>query len=641
MRLIFNSIKSYIKSLLSEPDKQQTKSLTSILLQKALAHHQQSNLNEAEQLYREILQIDNENSDALNLLSILISSSGQYKEAVHLLERAIKIKPTPEYYNNLGTIHHNNQRYEDAIVAYKNSTQLNPGFTEAYFGLGNSYFQTGQFELARQSYTQTLEITPEHVNANYNLGNALRELGQLEQAISAFELTLQIDPQFYLAYNNLGFLLQEQGRLDEAIACYKNAISIESNFMEAESNLLNCLNNLPDVEEHEIYEEHRRWAQRYSSVLNRHSEAHQTKSDSNRRLKIGYVSPDFRKHSVAIFIEPVLGSHNRDKFEVFAYFNYPNSDDATHRIRELVENWRDIASMNHEQVCELIIDDNIDILIDLSGHTGNNRLLVFAQKPAPVQISYLGYPNTTGLPNIDYRLTDNIADPIGLTESYYSEELIRLPDAFLCYKAPERSPDVGKLPALNAGYITFGCFNNATKLNEAVVKLWSRILKQIPDSRLLLKATQFGDRISRERILQLFETHEITGARIDFAGLTGSFYEHLEMYNKVDIALDCFPYNGTTTTCETLWMGVPVIVRSGNVHRARVGSSILQNVGLPQFIASDANEFVSIATSLARNQEELITIRSSLRDIMRNSKLMDAKTFTSSLEQIYKRIQPA
>jgi predicted O-linked N-acetylglucosamine transferase (SPINDLY family) len=355
-------------------------------------------------------------------------------------------------------------------------------------------------------------------------------------------------------------------------------------------------------------------------------------------LRVGYVSADFRQHSVAFFIEPVIEAHDRRGFEVICYSNVAWPDAVTMRMRKLADQWRDIARRCDEDVAEQIRRDGVDILVDLAGHTDGNRLLVFARKPAPVQVTYLGYPDTTGLRTMDYRLTDAYADPPGETEPYHSEELVRLARCFLCYRPATESPEVGELPALAAGTVTFGSFNSFAKVTEEVMGAWSRILLAVPESRLVLKAKGLGQAEARERAGEVFERHGIAPQRVEMTGQSESFVEHLRAYQCVDIALDTFPYNGTTTTCEALWMGVPVITLAGRSHVWRVGMSLLSNAGLPELIAATLDDYVAAAARLAGDVDGLRQMRRGLRQRLGASALTDAAGFTRRLEEAYRGI---
>jgi predicted O-linked N-acetylglucosamine transferase (SPINDLY family) len=400
--------------------------------------------------------------------------------------------------------------------------------------------------------------------------------------------------------------------------------------------LLLAMNYNPCHHPENIFYEHVRFAKQFAEPLYNNICPHTNERSPHRKLRIGYVSPDFKRHSVAYFIEPVLIAHEREHFEVFCYSDVIFPDDITTRIQAYVEQWRNILGMSDGAVAELISTDQIDILIDLAGHTNGNRSLLFARKPAPIQVSWIGYPATTGLSSIDYKIVDSYTDPPGMTDHLYTEKLLRMPDSFLCYLPDQDSPGVGPLPALSKGYITFGSFNNFAKLSTEFIALWTMILRDIPDAHLIIKAGSLSDKMTRQYAMNIFTKEGILEERIELMPPKLSIREHLDTYNRVDIGLDTFPYNGTTTTCEALWMGVPVITLAGNSHVSCVGMSLLSNISLPELIAKTSDEYIAIAVNLAGNLERLQSLRMRLRDMMEDSPLCKAKRFTSKLEICYR-----
>lgn len=359
--------------------------------------------------------------------------------------------------------------------------------------------------------------------------------------------------------------------------------------------------------------------------------------NSAHRLKIGYVSSDFRTHSVSYFFEPLLQAHDKDVVEVYCYSGGQRPDATTVRLQALAHAWRDIGAMTDAQAAEQIYADGIDILVDLNGHTAQNRLRVFAHKPAPIQVTYLGYPDTTGLRTMDYRITDAWSDPPG-DEVYYTEKLIRLEGCFLCYRPPDDAPPVATLPALKQGFITFGSFNARAKINEEVITLWSRLLQDIPTSRLLIKNPSLTCSVTRDYLYEQFKTQGITRERVELRGLARSTQDHLATYADIDIALDTFPYNGTTTTCEAMWMGVPVVTLAGDAHIGRVGVSLLHTVGQEDLISRNQDEYLRLARSLAEDRTRLANLRGELRQRMAASPLCDAQAFARKVEASYRDI---
>jgi len=453
-----------------------------------------------------------------------------------------------------------------------------------------------------------------------------------------YQKALKIDSQFVDAYNNTGNALKDMRKLSEAETYFRRALKIDPDFSPAYSNLLLNMNYDTQHDKQSIYAEHLRFAEHFQIKFSAESASYPNKKTINRKLKVGYVSPDFRRHSVNYFFEPVLASHNHETFEIFCYSDVINPDKVTKQLQIYADHWRSIVGISEESVAETVRRDAIDILVDLAGHTGYNRMPLFVRKPAPIQISWLGYPNTTGLSTIDYRIVDSYTDPIGLTDPYNTEVLLRMPESFLCYQPDKESPKVGPLPVFEKRYITFGSFNYFTKTSPEILSLWARILQSVPDAHLFLKAKYFTDSIVYNSVIDLFMQHGIDSERIKTFAHTPSYREHLNMYNDIDIALDTFPYNGTTTTCEALWMGAPVITLQGNAHASRVGTSLLSNIGLTELIATTQEEYVNIAVDLATDRERLCTLREGLRGRMAQSPLTDVKLFTSDLEICYKEV---
>ncbi|MBW1895285.1 MAG: tetratricopeptide repeat protein, partial [Deltaproteobacteria bacterium] len=496
----------------------------------------------------------------------------------------------------------------------------------------------GRLEEAAAGYRKALTIKPDYVEAHSNLGTVLIAQGRLEEAAAGYRKALAIKPDFAEAHNNLGNVLIEQGRLEEAAAGYRKALAIKPDFVEAHSNLLFCLNYFPSISRKDIYNESLKWDHQHAKKIPRKEPVYANKKEKERKLRIGYVSPDFRNHSVHYFFEPLLKTHNKENVEVYCYSNVMAPDNVTERLTKESDNWLSIIGKNDEDVAEQISRDGIDILVDLAGHTAKNRLLVFAYKPAPIQVTWLGYSNTTGMSAIDYRFTDEVADPIGEADNLHSEELIRLESGFLCYSGDESSPEISALPCLERGHITFGSFNNLTKTTPEVVKLWSDILRAAPNSHLLLKSKQLMDEGMRERYQGMFEKEGISGDRVELFSRFPKKEDHLRFYSKIDIGLDPFPYNGTATTFEALWMGIPVITLEGDRHAARVGTSIMTHLNLPQFIADTKENYIKKAVELAGDRKRLAVYRKDLRSILQSSKSCDEHHFAKKIETAFREM---
>jgi len=465
-------------------------------------------------------------------------------------------------------------------------------------------------------------------------------LEKLDQAIHEYRLVDGYSTTYAYAQDGLGRALKKQGHMRASLAAYGRALAARPSFVDTHSNSIFACNYAADMTPMALLNAHRDWAHRHASHLAASAipVTGDGVRDATRRLHIGYVSADFCRHSVAYFIEALIAGRDGKQFRVTCYANVAHPDDLSERIRTAADSWRDIRRLDDEAVAELVRRDGIDILVDLSGHTAGNRLLVFARRPAPVQVSYLGYPNTTGLAQIDYRLTDELADPVGESDRLHSESLMRLATGFLCYSPATDAPPVSEAPVLTNGFITFASFNNVTKVNKSVVAAWAGILNDLPGSRLLLKSRQLADRGARRRLLDLFSHHGVEPRRLELLGGLLTRSEHLATYARVDIALDPFPYNGTTTTCEALWMGVPVVALAGQVHRSRVGASILHYSGLDELLAQDVDAYVHKALALAADVPALAPLRQNLRQRMASSTFMDADAAVRDLESAYRKM---
>ena len=396
------------------------------------------------------------------------------------------------------------------------------------------------------------------------------------------------------------------------------------------------LNYDPDQEPRSLFEAHLAWAETYAQPHYPTATEYANDPDAERPLRIGYLSGDLRRHPVALFVEPILRQHDRAGFEPFCYSNANERDDLNAHLRSLVPNWRDIVHLPDDRVAQMIRKDRIDILVDLSGHTARNRLLVFARKPAPVQVSALGYVNSSGLATMDYRLTDAWCDPPEQDNRLFTEELWRLPQGFNCYAPPRGLPEPGPLPFDERSFITFGSFNNLEKISPAVLDCWASILRAVPESRLILKTKTLSDPKVQRTILNHFETAGIAAERLELIEWSSTLIEHFDCYRRIDIGLDPFPYNGTTTTCEALMMGVPVIALAGQTHAARVSHSILSRLGLSVLSAPDVEGYRSCATTLVKRPEVIRNLRASLRQRMARSPLLDASGYTRGLEEAYR-----
>ena len=504
------------------------------------------------------------------------------------------------------------------------------------FQLALQHFAAGRLLAAEDICRRIVSLAPDHAETYCLFSVVARLSGKEELGLELIRQAIRADPAMAEARYNLGIILAMRGSIEEALASFNQALAIKPDYAEAYSNKLLVSHYLTSAAPAEIYAEHLGFAERFEAPLKPLWQPHPNARDPERRLKIAYLSPDFCEHSVAFFIEPVLAQHDRSQVEIYCYYNHTYHDAVTRRIMESVDHFLPCREMADDQLAARIRADGIDILVDLAGHFSDNRLPMFARKPAPVQVTWIGYPNTTGLTAMDYRLTDAQADPEGKTEQYHSETLVRLPGCFLCYAPPANCPEILKLPARDEGRITFASFNNLNKINEQVVRVWAGILHRLPTARLLIKGSIAIDQSLQTRILEMFAGNGVDREQLVLAQRKGTFFEHMALYGEVDIALDTFPYNGTTTSCEALWMGAPVVVLAGETHAGRVGASLLSAVGLGELIALSEEEYVRIAVELATDQSRLAELRETMRTRMRNAPLTDAKGFTRSLEKEYR-----
>jgi predicted O-linked N-acetylglucosamine transferase (SPINDLY family) len=572
------------------------------LYQKALSLYNAGRFDDANPLIHRYLNQHPSDVDAVNLAGLIDHQTGKLETATEWLQSAIRMCPqNPCYHNNLGAVLKDNGNIEASISSFKIALDLNP----------------------------------EYVEAAYNLGVACQFQGELTQAMRWYEYTLSRNPDHYQAFTNQLAIYKDMGEIQKAVDGFIKSIQIHPESAIVHSNLLLCLGYLVGVTPQNMFDYHREWAERHAARSVCAGKDFLNARTLNRRIRIGYLSPDFRSHSVAFFIHPVLYRHHREQFEVYCYSDVQKPDDVTRLMMSTADHWRDILRQTDDEVFQRIREDRIDILVDLTGHTANNRMKLFSRKPAPVQVAYLGYPNTTGLTAMDYRITDSEADPEGLSDACYTERLVRLPGGFLCYQPPVPTPDVSEAPVLSNGYVTFGSFNNRAKINSSVIAVWSALLLQVPGSRLILKSSIVSDADARANLLSQFVLHGVETSRIEVAPYL-PFQEHLKLYQRVDIALDTFPYNGTTTTCEALWMGIPIITLSGETHASRVGASILHQVGLTEGIATSEIGYIEAAKTLAADVNRLCQQRRTLRLKMLSSSLMDQNAFIVKLESAYR-----
>ena len=670
----------------------------------ALDHHRAGRLQEAYDLYRQVLREHPNHPEALHYLGLIAHQAGQNEQALNLIRRSIEINPASALYHyNLGLLLQTMGQLDPAAEAYRSAIAADPKYAEAHNGLGLAMHKMGRIDEALAAYRKAIALAPsllaaqinlagalaaagrlddaadiyraillqhpDHAEARNNLGGILHALGKPDEAIEHMRAAVATRPDYAEAHANLGLALYKRGQLASAIASCNSAIALRPDFARAHVNLadiflaqgrldeavqqhVQAINLRPDsstthstllwmLHFHPAWgpaalaDAHRQWAQRHAEPLMANIAPHPAAAPAGR-LRIGYVSPDFREHPVGRLFEPVLRHHDTQKFEVFCYSDVARPDALTERLKGLAGTWRPCAGMSDAQLAKQIRTDRIDILVDLTLHMAGNRLLVFARKPAPVQITALGYNASTGLRTMDWRITDPHLEPADTLP--WPEKPLILPETQWVYTALPVDAPPGELPALAAGHITFASLNNFAKVNAQTIAAWSRILHAVPDSRLLIVVE--GGAAENPHIPAAFASHGIPHKRLELAGRQ-TFAEYLRLYGRIDIALDPWPYNGGTTTIDAAWMGVPVVSLAGQMPLARVGLSLMHNLGLSELVAMDEAQYITIAKDLALDPPRLRTLRRTLRDRLQSSPLMDAARFTRQLEDAYGRASGA
>ena len=619
---------------------------------------QTGQLDGARQVCYDALQTDPENADAWHVLGMTLHLAGEAQTAIEAFEKATQFSvPSAALLTNLGVAQaalgqqesavasyrhalrlqadlaetHNNLanslqslgQLDEAIQEYESAIRLRPGYDEPLNHLGTIYEQRREYESAHVFYERALAANPRSVSTLNNLGSLLARQEKNAEAIECFRLALQLDPQSAATFSNLAFVFAKQGNHSEVLDLLRTAKQIDPAYT---SNYLFMLGKDPSVSASQLLQEHQVWGQTVESKITPCQ--HPATQDPERRLRIGYVSPDLRKHVVAQYIEPVLRNHDHQKFEVFCYAEVPCPDAVTDRLQQYVDHWRSTCGRNDDEVVRQIRQDRIDVLIDLAGHTAHNRITVFAHQPAPLQMAWMGYPNTTGLTRIQYRLTCPYQDPAG-AEDLHTEQLVRLPAGSACFVPPVDAPEVGPLPALRNPSITFGSLHRLDKLTSATIDRWSSVLNAVEHSRLLIFwPTLHGDR--RQWLQEEFIARGVAPERLDLRHECGAG-GYMSLYNEIDIGLDPTPWTGSTTTKEALWMGVVVSALYGKRRSSRGSAVLLHQLGLEALVAQTEQQYVDMTRKIAEDIPRLSELRGSMRRRMREH-LPDPKSFTESVE---------
>ena len=645
-------------------------------LEAAIRLHESGDLPGAEQRYRAMLRADARDADATHLLGLIAHQRGDHAAAVAQIGAAIALKADkPVYHYNLGNALAALGRLEAAIGSFRAALELDPSQVAARSNLARALTETGRHGEAAVEYRRLLELQPsaaarnalaraliqcadadasaahhydeaaallqqtwqaadDPAAARLTLAHCHRRRGRWTEAADHYQAVLALRPGNPAAHNELANCYNQLGRITEAILHYRETYRLAPDFPEALASVLACLNYDPNCPPEQAAAEHRHWAEQVAAPHYPDFTRFDNDRDPERRLRVAYVSPDLRRHPVSAIFEPILAAHDRSRIEVTCYYNFAGEDVVTLRLKSLAEHWRPVADLNDGALCEQIRGERIDILVDLAGHTTHNRLLVFARKPAPIQVSWLGYFNTTGLATMDYFVSDPWSSPAG-QERYYVERLLRLPHTRFCYQPPEYMPVVSPLPAEKTGRVTFGCLNNLSKVNEKVLALWGEVLQAVPGAKLLVQAAALDDAPNRSRFGERCARHGIAPARLELRGFV-PIDQAPAGYAAIDIALDPFPFCGGMTSLEALWLGVPVITLAGETIASRQSASMLMNLGLPELIAGDAAQYVDKAAQLARNLPRLAGVRAGLRQRFATSPLMDYPGFSRALEAAYR-----
>ena len=570
-------------------------------------------------------------------LGNLLVKQGRFNEAVVSYARAIHVKPDYAFaHNNMGIALRKQGKRDASTKCFQTAVRYAPGYADAHYNLGLEWRAIGQMPAAIASYKRAIEIQPKNADAHYALGNAYFALNRIEEACKSFQQAVQLAPQDVKSQTNLGSMHMLMGRLPEAIVSFKKVLLIDPIAVGAFSNQVMAASYAFDDPTLTLAQGIQ-WNDAFVAEHDPTFHSHSNSLEPERRLRIGYVSADFRRHAAAYWIEPLLAYHDHKHFEIFCYDNSDSPDDVTDRLKSNADHWVECEQMDDDALTHRVKDDGIDILVDLSGHTTGNRLLVFARQAAPIQISWFGFPVTTGLKTIQYRFTDDVIDPPSQANVHYSETLIRFDRFYAAYK-PESSVPVSNVRPLGKKRgVTFGSFNSYVKVRPEMLALWCEILLQVPHSRLLMQASGLGGAEINAHIRTYFKKRGVDVKRLEIRGWTG-LTEYFQLGQEVDIALDPYPFNGGVTTCHALWMGLPVVTMSGESAASRVGRSILSRMGLTELIAKNQTEYVAIAVNLAKNHAKLSELRESLREKMMAGGILDGGNLAQQAESAYRTV---
>jgi protein O-GlcNAc transferase len=620
------AVAAYREALLMNPNNQD------LLYELGTAFQARDLLDDARACYEKTLSLRPDHAEAANNLSVILRRQSRLDQARAVLEAAVQARPDYMHaWGNLGLTCRDQGHLEQARACFGRAIQLAPANAENYLHLAEVSLLLGLGPEALASYRRALQLHPDYVEALIGLGNLLRDLHQLDEALDCHRRALTLRPDLAEAQGNVAVVRLSQGLLDEALDGFEKALSLKPDSAHIHGNLLYTMLLHPRFDAAALLTAHRDWDRRHAAPLAQLPPPTGRNRDPQRRLRVGYVSPDLRNHAVGRFLLPLLTAHDPQQVEVFCYSDARDQDATTRALQTHTHWWRESRTWSDQRLADEVRADEIDILVDLTMHLRGSRLLAFARRPAPVQVTYLAYCGTTGMTAIDYRITDPFLDPPEEKGASYSERSVWIP-SYWCYGIPEEAPPVNELPALSSGHITFACLNNFSKVSPESLETWARILTRVPHARLLLHAHPGS---CRQRVGDALARHGVDPARCTFTANV-SLADYFRHYHQADIALDCFPYAGGTTSCDALWMGVPLVTLVGRTAVGRGGVSILENVGLPQFVARSPDDYIRLAVELAGDYPRLRDLRTELRPRMRASRLMDAPHFARATEAAYR-----
>lgn len=608
-----------------EPTKEEIKTMQQIFISE---DYQQSKL-----FAENLLDKYPRSGMAFNLLGVANRYCGDSQKALELLQKALQLLPSDyAILYNLGVAYQDVCNSQKAIECFQHTIRLNPNFIQAYNNLGTVFLELQDYVSAIIVLNKLLTIKPDYYQGLCNLGIAYKNQGDLHQSIKILQRALELVPDSAALLNNLGNALIDLGDFDTAIECYQKSIQLLPDG-DGNANLLFALNYHPDKSALEIFEHYKHYNEQKGNPTNQKTRHYPNSKIKTRKLKIGYVSPDFKMHPVGLFLEPLLANHDKSQFEIYAYAQIFKEDIITHRYQQYADHWRITTGLNDDDLAALIQQDGIDILIDVAGHTAGNRLQVFARKPAPVSVSWLGFGYTTGLSAIDYYLTDEISAPPG-SESLFSEQPWRVETPSYVYRPAEGMGEVSELPAIQKGYVTFGTLSRSIRVNHRTIKAWADVLKKVENSKLVIDSKNYTDSTMVETLYEKFRQYGIGKERLEI----GYHSPPWDVLRQIDIGLDCFPHNSGTTLFEMLYMGLPYVTLADRISVGRLGSSILTGLNRKEWIAYTEEEYINKLVELASDKATLANIRANLRDQMIHSPLMDEQGFARKVENAYREM---